>query len=387
MPIAPEKDLPGVNKIAIFDCTVMGGVNETGLGTKVSDFMAGELVVEVHGVNVNGWLGGLRSNIFELYDRTQTRSVLDTAQLSRFAVQSGVQCVIYGSVSYTYADVPSSTSTTVKNVVTTTYHLTRTVTSSAQIKMVDAKTGRIIASINDVQKANSSLSGETRPNPAALERPEVLAESCFRATATRAAKYITPYYTGFTIELKKPKNKEYQKMIDDVKELIKQREHDRAFENIYCVLQQDQHNPALYFVAGAFYEIAGQYDKAIEHYNRAYSLDPERVYIDARKRAEKTKETWAYLNERYGMQYSVHEYPEPDCRPRPKFLRVKGNKSTRKPVYAEQSKDADIKTEVPGGILVEVVGDFPSQRIMDFINIKLLDGQEGFMLNKDLSEE
>ena len=209
--------------------------------------------------------------------------------------------------------------------------------------------------------------GEKRNLPTSDEMFTSLAKEI----APHMANCIAPYYNTMTINLQKDKATNRA-----VKIASKDRDWDKAVAIWNNVLKADEYNYAALYNLGVANQIFGNYDKALENFEKAEAASSHKrnktaiMMVKARKmELEKLKG--------YSLTSEVHAFA--DVAPTTMVVSLKGNNKKRYDLREKPDASSAVVAKLPGGMVVSIVGTEGK-----WTKIKTKDGKEGFVEKKSL---
>jgi len=401
MPQVPEVDLQGVKRIAILDFTPSNSASGEA-GRAMADNMIEFLLQEDRGIrdiegglfasDVEGvsFIKGASTKLFEVVERSRLEAVMseqmlgegglvDEAQAQKLGEILGVEVVIYGDVSDQREDTRArETHVTTRNKQRIEYIancITRKVTVTANIRMVETKTGKILAtkreSITLTDKVCDDQSKELRGDGE-------MAGQAVRVLARYFVNQFNPWYALEEFELEKIKLKEFKDKGKDAAKAAEDHELAKAYAIYNELYQSDMYNPKFLYNMGVLYEITGDFEKAKEMYDGAAMLDPDDKYQEASKRiATRVKLVPFYASLGHTIEPFDFEEAASDKSLTADKIEVKGSSSERIDIFVEASASSEVAAKVPGGIQLEVIEDHG-----DWVHVKLLGGKTGY-INRD----
>lgn len=218
------------------------------------------------------------------------------------------------------------------------------------------------------------------------EVPRVLSLDSLRKEVINSAAYelvlyFAPSFRLEEIELKTIKSKEYKKKGKRAIGFFERDEFAKSLGIYTAIVEEDPYNHRAIYMQGVIYELASDYDKALERYNMAYQIYEESGdYHKAIERVEGQKALWAQLN-KIGIQMAgidIHLTKGHIDAGSMDKVKLRGSSKIRIPVYGSTDKNKII-VKVPGGISLKVISNEK-----DFYKVKLFTGDEGYIHIKDV---
>jgi len=389
----PENILLGVNKVAIvniqgeFGDDIAAAIlnqslkEDRGMGSQVG---GGFYVVK----EAKTFMKGARTNIYQFIERDQINRIIqeqkfnvsgivdDNQQMAEVGKLLGVNALMFGKSSYTSKDEETKTEYKDKYGNTQYQYCTRrTVTLSAEIKIVSVETGQILGIKTAVSSNSDKQCDDNRRNVTSARE---LARGCISGAAEQLLDYITPSYSYIRLDLKKVQNKEYKERIDEAKEYIVKQELDRAYPIYKALFDKDPYNPEIAYNLGILHEVIGDYVNADEYYKTAYELNTkDDEFSKSLQRNQKNMEL-VKVFDNLGMKFS-YEYRSVSGNALADKITTNGSKTDRVDVYKEPSKDSEVVVKVPGGVQFTVI-----KKTDDWIQIQLRDNKEGYVYKDDV---
>jgi tetratricopeptide (TPR) repeat protein len=320
----------------------------------------------VNGENIKGrtFQDGVTTDFYEVVERSRIQQVLkeqnfsnsdlvDPEQAAQLGKILGVDAVIFGS-----------------GEVSEYYRYRATVTLSMRI--VEVKSAKILG-----QKVVTKTVGYSSEVPTG----EAVREKAIEEAAREAVIYFTPCFSLQKIDFQKLKLKKYRSDSQKAMELLERGDLGRALAIYTSIVDRDPYNHRALYMQGVVYELASDYDRALEQYNMAYQVfDEADQYHEAIIRTEGQQNLWKVLN-RNGVPIPTRNLllskRELERAGKPK-VRLKGNSKIRIPVYTSPG-NSEVMMNVPGGISMELISVENN-----FFKVKLITGKEGYVNNKDV---
>jgi tetratricopeptide (TPR) repeat protein len=386
---SPEIVLEGVRKIAIQEFE-----GEDGLGKKLADRLSGQLIRGNRGIKAvaKGGLGGLfgkekfdthivggRTDLYEIIARAELSDLLDEIELSNTGITEdiiefgrikGIDAYVTGAVSYAHSD-EQSTST---YGVGPDYKIERTVSLQGMVKVISVSSGQVIGQKAFREESKDSQTSSKGFRHIESKAPEIMVEALVTQMAEDMAGYFSPYYKLREYEFESVKASKYAKLAAKAEKQIKNRDINRAY-NIYLhIHEQDLYNPKGAYNLGMLNEMVGNYEVALEFYQRAYGLKQRKNYKSALDRAERNILLRDMLAES-GVEIEPYEFElEDGVADMAAKVRLKGRDSDRVKIRAQPKKSAEIIAEVPGGMELVLL-----EKAKKWYLVELIDGKSGYI--------
>lgn len=209
--------------------------------------------------------------------------------------------------------------------------------------------------------------GEQRNLPSSDEMFTAMAKQL----APHMANCIAPYYNTIAINLQKDKATKKA-----VKIASKDRDWDKAVAIWKNVLTADEYNYSALYNLGVANQIFGNYDKAVEYFEKAEAASSHK----RNKKAimiVKARKTEIERLKGYGLISEVHAFA--DVAPTTMVVSLKGNSKKRYDLMEKPDASSSVVAKLPGGMIVAIVGTEG-----DWTKIKTKDGKEGYVTKKSL---
>lgn len=401
MPQAPEIDLQGVRKVAVLDFNPSSASSKEA-GKFIADKIIEYMLEEDRGVRaIEGGLfrsdveaktliEGLSTKCFSIVERSRLESVLaeqsmsaeglvSDAQAAEIGQLLGVDVMIYGDVSQSADDTRGYEKRRYNNQDYTVTCVTRKVTISANMRLVDTRSGEILGTRRSSRTSSDKVcEGDNKE----LKSYGQLAGYCANGLAWEFTNMFNPWYALGEFELDKIKNKEFKDEAEVAAKAAEELEIDKAYAIYKKLYDSDPYNPKFLYNMGVLYEVAGSFDKAKEMYEGAAMLKDEKHYKEAVERiGYRARLMPFYASLDMAIVPYDFEAAAADKSLTAKKVEVKGSGSDRVDVYTQPSTSSEVAAKVPGGIQLEVIEDAG-----DFYLVKLLGGKQGY-INKDDAKE
>ena len=145
-----------------------------------------------------------------------------------------------------------------------------------------------------------------------------------------------------------------------------------------AIVEEDPYNHRAIYNQGVIYELASDYEKALERYNMAYQIYEEsKDYHKAIARVEGQKALWTQLD-KIGIHMTGIDIHAAAVHIDKVILR--GSSKIRIPVYGSTDKN-EVIMKVPGGISLDLIS-----RENNFCKVKLITGKEGYSHSNDVKK-
>ncbi|MDZ7267287.1 MAG: hypothetical protein ONB48_08145 [candidate division KSB1 bacterium] len=367
-------------------------------GRKLSDLMTAALVKKDRGIGAvsTGFLGlgskegrsfqtGAYTNIFRVVERSQIQQVMNELQLAQTGLVDessaaqvgrvlGVDAIIMGSVNVAYQ---SRWLQEEREKDKKKYQVNcekRNANVSASIRIIKVETGEVIGTHDSQNKQEKKkCEGEYGDLPL----PETMVDQCLEKVADELVDYFAPEFVLQKLKFEYDMGDEYKRQTETAKRAIKDYDLDTAYLQFAAIVEQDPYNHAANFNLGVLHEAVGNYKKAQEKYNFAFSLkSDEGRYRDAQKRLAKQMTFWDQLNT-LGIVLAEHEFNTNAAQLASATVTkvvTKGSTSTRHEIKTEPNAASATLVRVPGGIELELL-----EASKEWFKVKLPDGKQGYI--------
>jgi tetratricopeptide (TPR) repeat protein len=279
--------------------------------------------------------------------------LVDPEQAAQLGKILGVDAVVFGS-----------------GEVSEYYHYRATVTLSMRI--VEVKSAKILG-----QKVVTKTVGYSSEVPTG----EAVREKAIEEAAREAVIYFTPSFSLQKIDFQELKLKKYKSDSKKAIKLLGRGDLGRALAIYTSIVDRDPYNHRALYMQGVVYELASNYNQALERYNMAYQVyDEADQYHEAIVRTEGQQNLWKVLN-RNGRRMPVKNLllsTGAVATAGKSKVKLKGSSKIRIPVYASPG-NSEVMMNVPGGISMELVSVENN-----FFKVKLIKGKEGYVNSKDV---
>ena len=198
--------------------------------------------------------------------------------------------------------------------------------------------------------------------------------------ADALADYVAPRFILVELELEELKADEIKDLGKAAAEAAEDLLVDSAYVVYRRILDKDPFNPALHYDVGLLHETVGNNALALEAYQQAVSMDPQKKYQQAIDRVRRAQEFDEALSS-VGVQVVMHAFPDPNAVPDHSadvYVIVRGKRSDRVPVYSARSAGQEL-AQVPGGIRFRVLDSDEG-----WFHVQLPDGRDGFIRSGDV---
>ena len=274
---------------------------------------------------------------------------------------------------------------------------------SGAIRIVHVETGQVIAS-KDSRRTHDqkgcegvSLTDPSKPKskspfggigglfkldkPSTASSPEAAVELCLTEIVTELVDYIAPSFQEQKLEFAGVEGDQFKRMIETAKNELKSpslNNLNTAYAQYAAIVDQDAYNHGAQFNLGVLYEAVGDYKKAKEKYDLAYSLkSSDGKYRKAKDRLAKQVEYWDALKalgiELTPYEFAVSEQEKADLAL--SRIQTKGPSKARHEVKAGPNGASATVAQVPGEVELTVL-----ETVAGWYKVRLpLDGKEGYL--------
>jgi hypothetical protein len=396
MPQTPPLDLSGQTRLAVLD---FHGRNraEDAAGRMLADEMIRLMLLEDRGIHpVSGgffrsmkdgrtMIEGVSTRCFDLIERSRLESVLDELSLSQSNLMSdadaarvgqllGVDLIISGELtsSFDRKKVTESRSKRKdgKRISYTVTCTNRIATVTANIRLVNAVTGQILAT----DRTKRSISDKICPGSTSPRQPDEMISACAVQVANDLVNMINPWYALEVHELEKIKSNPIKQQAEQAADFAENLQFDRAWKIYAELYDNDPYNPKLAYNLGMIFELAGDFDEAADMYQVAASLKDDKKYHRALERIDR-RDNLVYFLESVGQELIPYALDEERPTEAPAWtVTVRGKAEQRIAVLAQRSRDAKPVAQVPGDIQLAVLA-----KEGDWYLVQLLGGKQGYL--------
>jgi hypothetical protein len=398
MPQAPEISLAGVKKVAVLDFTVNGG-DSPDVGQFISNQMVKYLLQEGRGITeISGGIfssskegrcliPNLETGCFQVIERSRLQAVMAEAGIGESGLVQPDQSKKLGELAGIDVIITGDASSQIKNTSGTEVHkynenkqeysrqvecLQRKVTVVANIRILDAKTGEILASRQESRSVEDKKCADSGKE---IRGAGEMVGACASTIAWQFTNLFCPWFVLEEFELDKVKVKETKDEADKFCEAAENLDLPKAYAGFDKLYKGDSYNPQYLYNMGVLYEVSGDFGKAKEMYDGAASLMDEKRY----------KESAARIGKRVALVefYKSIEHPitpfdmtaaaaAVDVTSR--FVVVKGSKNDRFDFYATPDLGAESVAKVPGGVRLKILEEKDG-----WVRVELLGGKQGYI--------
>lgn len=217
------------------------------------------------------------------------------------------------------------------------------------------------------RKGDTSCSSDGSNPSGKLASADTLLRAAADSVAVDVALQLRPYWTREKFELESDKT---------VKKAVKEALDGRvgaAIAILESTAAADPYNFAANYDLGVLAEIYGDFETAVSYYNKAAAVksDDKDLKSSQARLAKRTSQVDVLL--KMGLDVRGRP-PAADAAALADTVTLRGKSDTRVPLYESASTDANIVVQLPGGMKLTVF-----QRQGDFIEVKTLDGRQGFI--------
>ncbi len=390
---APEKALPGVQRVAVLD---FGEENNNyysdrydGRGKKTTDQLLQAWMQEQRGIDKvsvglfkvedgETFQKGVKTSIFSFVERTEMERILREQQLGMSGVIDDTQAAAVGKILGIDAIISGSTNWTENNENSSTRRV-RKVRATISMKIISVTTGQVLAVFSKDAQRESSSSYDAKSNSWTTQTAtNILVDQAFDALVKMAADYVCPIFEQVKPDYRKVKVKEHSAQGKKAMELLEdQKDYNGAFTIYKAIAEADPYCAEALCNIAHIYLTYGNFEKAVEYYKMAAEIDREEYGKELEFGQKKLDEVAVLAS--IGIKLPVIELSGNAHSASAKSVKTRGGKSDRYEVLAGPEKGASVVSKVPGDTEFEVRGDNG-----DFVKIKLLGGKEGFILKENV---
>jgi hypothetical protein len=392
----PEQILEDVKKIAVLDFVDVKNYSRSDDGKKAADYIISSLLEKDRGIHsvTKGILGGLigkespgktyqhgfTTDFYTIAERSRINKVIEEQNFSHSGLVDGKQAAELGKILGVDAVISGTTKMTTEKKEYSykskkgkkEYYFKNEATATLSMRIVDVNSGEIIGQ----KVATTTLCKMADENPM-----DVVKEEAIKAAAGELVFYFAPSFRLEKIKFQILKSKQYKEDGKKAIEFLERDEFAKSLAIYTSIVDKDPYNHKAIYMQGVLYELASNYNKALERYNMAYQIyDESKDYHKSIERVEGQKALWEQLHkmeiQMTVMDLSVSE--EQIAEVDKTKVKLKGNSKIRIPIYASPDK-SEIIMKVPGGISLETISNEK-----DFYKVKLITGQVGFVHIKDV---
>lgn len=386
---APEKALPGVKRVAVLDFAEQN--NEyyydryDGRGKKTTDQLIQIWMKEDRGIGKvqvgvfkqedgETLQKGVTSNVFSFVERSEMERILKEQRLGMTGLIDDTQATEVGKILGIDAIITGSTDWKASTDYGSTKRVNR-VRATISMKVISVKTGEVLALYSkDVTRESSSYLDSKTYQWSTMKATTALVDEAFDALVVLAADYISPIFEQVKPEYRKIKVKEHSANGKKAMELIEDvKDFEGAFTIYSSIAEADPYCAEALCNIAHIYLTHGNYEKAIEFYNRASEIDREEYMKDLEFAKKKLDEVPALTS--MGVVLPVKEMTGNVHSATAKSVKTRGGKGDRYDVLTGPEKGASVISKVPGDTEFEILGESG-----EYVKIKLLGGKEGYIL-------
>jgi hypothetical protein len=405
MPQAPEISLGGVKQVAVLDFTVNGGDNPD-LGQFISNQMVKNLLQKDRGITaISGGIfssskegkcliPNLQTGCFQVIERSRLQAVMAEAGIGESGLVQADQSKKLGELAGIDVIITGDASSHVNNTTGTEVHeyyqnkqkythqvecLQRSVDVVANIRILDARTGEILASRQGSRKAEDKKCADSGKE---VRNAGEMVGACASEIAWEFTNLFCPWFELEEFELDKVKVKETKDEADKFCDAAEGLDLPRAYAGFDKLYQSDSYNPQYLYNMGVLYEVSGDFGKAKEMYDGASSLMDEKRY----------KESAARIGKRVALVEFYKSIENPitpfdmtaaasavDVTSR--FVVVKGSKEERFDFLATPDPKGESVAKVPGGVRLKVLEEKDG-----WVHVELLGGKQGYITSEKVEK-
>ncbi len=403
----PEQMLENVKKIAVLDFSGARGRSLSEDGKKASDYIVAALLKKDRGIHViekavSGFLKkegivrkgslfdkvlgkgsegktfqqGFSADFYEISERSRINQIIEEQKFSNSGMVDADQAAELGKVLGVDAVISGNVAVTAErkryySKASKEYFYMNEASATLSMRIVGISSGRVIGQKVATRKVSV---------PAAENPVDIVKEEAVKAAAVDLVLYFAPSFRLEKIKFQVLKSRRHKSAGKKAVKFLERGEFGKSLAIYSSIVEKDPYNHKAVYMQGVLYELACNYDKALERYHMAYQIfDESDAYHHAVERVEGQKTMWRVLNKHdihmKVMDLSVSEGQVAGAGGRK--IKLKGNSKDRVSVYAEPGS-GNVLVKVPGGLNLDVVA-----REKDFYKVKLITGQEGYVSMKD----
>jgi len=403
----PEQMLEDVKKIAVLDFSSIGSYRRDD-GRKASDYMVASLLKKDRGIHAvekgisrflkkeilvskksifNKILGkgsegktfqqGINTDFYDISERSRIKKVIEEQNFSNSGMVDQNQAAELGKVLGVDAVISGNVKVNTEkkryyNKISKEYFYINEAAATLSMRIVGVSSGKILG-----QKVTVKTVAEL-----ADEFPmDIVKDEAIKAAANDLVFYFAPSFRLEKIKFQVLKSKQHKKASKKAIHLLEKGEFGRSLAIYSSIVNKDTYNHKAIYMQGLLYELACNYDKALERYNMAYRIfDESDLYYKSIERVEEQKSMWKVLNKHdifltvMDLELSEKQLASAN---RPK-VKLKGDCKIRIPVFMSP-ENSNVLMKIPGGISLDLIN-----RESDFYKVKLVTGQEGYIHIKDV---
>ena len=392
----PEKLLPGIQRVAVLDFTGSHG-------RTLADYLITAMLESRRGIQPIGhgpfsketegitYLSGAHTNVFtviehgrpdqEMREQSPMRvGSLDPEQAVTLGRSLGVDALVIVT-SAPSANDESSREERIRLLTNETVMvdcLTRKVSVSARMRIVSASTGETLGTKGSEKNLEDKKCGPDELTE--LASKDALTTSCLQSIAQQDfADYLCPKFVMSEFELSDIAADVYEEEGKKAGDEAEAGNIDKAYVGYASIAKRDPYNDEALFNLGVLNEVVGNFEDAIQFYQKAYSIRESDDYSEALTRCRRSSEnsvTFASL----GIRIAKHPFDTSESQPVRK-IKLIGDSSDRIVIHVAPQESGPAVAKVPGGIEIEMLEDNG-----DWFKVKTYDGKEGFVNKSDVKK-
>jgi len=399
---APEKTIEGMKKLAIMNFENRKDVNwrytssVNDYGSQLADYMIANLLEEHRGVYARGenYMEHYQTNVYTIVERGELDKIMAEQSLGASGAVSdgdaaevgkllGLDVIISGGYTTDVKSSAKTSSNTNSKTGKTTY--THSAKKEAKVevmmKIISIETGQILSmttKTRTIKKSASSSKGQSDAR-GKLPSDQSIIASAMEVVSRDLVSFFAPSFVYQSLEVEKPKVKEYKDEFKAAKSKVKEKDLSSAFAIIKGVYDADPYDAAMAHNMGVLYEAVGNFDQAIQYHETAYQLNDSKMHKKALERALDSKGALEELG-KLGVDISPYVFDESaGAKLNMEMVTTAGKKKDRINAYADANKGSDVIAKIPGDTEFEVISKEGS-----WVKVMLLGGKEGFINKSDL---
>lgn len=406
--VPPEQMLENVKKIAVLDFVGARNYHRSDDGKKASDYIVAALLKKDRGIHViekavSGFLKkeglvrkgslfskvlgkgkegktfqqGFSTDFYEICERSRVSQILEEQAFSNSGIVNEDQAAELGKVLGVDAVISGDVTVTTEkkryySKSSKEYFYMNEAAATLSMRIVGVSTGKIIGQ----KVATRKVSEYADDSPM-----DVVKEEAIKAAATDLVFYFAPSFKLEKIKFQLLTSAQHKNAGKKALKYLERSEFGRSLAIYTSIVEKDPYNHKAVYMQGLLYELACNYDKALERYNMAYQIfDESDVYHKAIERIENQKAMWRVLNENdiHMIVKDLSLTENQIANAGAQKIKLKGDGKIRIPVYTSPGK-GDVLVKIPGGLSVDLIA-----RENNFYKVKLITGQEGYIHTGDI---
>jgi len=382
----PDKPLPQVRKIAVFD---FQGKPE--LGRRMADLVISALLEERRGLDENkakSYLQGARTNVFQLVERSQIAKIfeeqkmsmaglIDDQDLARLGELIGADVIITGMVNANSEDINKREKRVKrkKKAKDETYYVnckTRKAEARVSLRIIDVNTAQILGTKEATASETSKRCGSSIERMKTVE--SLLQKNLEELPNQGLINYFNPFFKKKRFDFEDIKHKKIKGIGKDAKRAAKRYDLDGAYALYKKIEDQDPYNDRVHYNLAILDMMVGNYENSHRHFSMAFQLKDKKSYKKAMDFAQKMVRNSKILAG-YNIKVEKHEFQTNKAI----LSKVKLRGGSDKRHAVQSAPNRDVIAWVPGGISLDVIS-----KEKGWYKVKLIDGKIGYLNEKDV---